>query len=274
MKTPSKEQSLAAAATVAIGLMLTGLGCRSTPDFSDIDAAQLPVPIYVCPRTKQPPVIDGDIDDPVWESVTPMGDFTCFGNRKGRPALRTTTRMCWDDQNLYVAFACLDIDVWSQCTARDATLLEEEAVEINVDTGGDGKLYRTIQINPRNAVTDLSTTASCDDNTTQISREENAEWNAANLRSAVAIKGTLTDRTDRDLGWTVEMAIPLANFADSAVVPPRPGDRWRMQFMRIDRSPALGAPELSAWSPTDTHDNTDRFGTVVFGWFPETPHKK
>jgi hypothetical protein len=52
----------------------------------------------------------------------------------------------------------------------------------------------------------------------------------------VWIDGTINDPTDRDHGWSVELAIPwvvLAEFAGKPS-PPKPDDIWRVNFSRVE----------------------------------------
>jgi len=50
------------------------------------------------------------------------------------------------------------------------------------------------------------------------------------------VLGTLNDPTDRDTGWTVELAIPWPVLAEYAhrPAPPRDGDQWRVNFSRVE----------------------------------------
>ena len=60
-------------------------------------------------------------------------------------------------------------------------------------------------------------------------------WDIAGLRTAVHVDGTLNDPSDRDSGWTVEIAIPWDVLAEAAgrPAPPAVGDIWRVNFSRV-----------------------------------------
>jgi hypothetical protein len=219
-----------------------------------------------CHRARSPITIDGKLDELAWESAAPMGRFTCFGTKSGDPEYETTTRVLWDDENLYVAFEATDPDIWSEITERDGPLWEGEVLEVYVDPDGDGRDYKEFEVSPLNAVIDLN-----------IEREEDgrvpdwkayAEWNAEGWRTAVTVDGDLTDRENEDRGWIVEMAIPFANFPSAASRPPEIGDTWRVQLYRIDRSNTLEEPEYSGWSPTDTFHRPSQFGFLTFAESP------
>ena len=51
--------------------------------------------------------------------------------------------------------------------------------------------------------------------------------------------GALNDNSDRDRGWTVELAFPWEGLrwlakADGRALPPRDGEVWRMDFSRFN----------------------------------------
>ena len=56
--------------------------------------------------------------------------------------------------------------------------------------------------------------------------------------------------SDHDRHWLTEVKIPLKNFAKVAArIPPRPGDRWRVNF---NRHGGKTNEQYSQWSPGDT----------------------
>ncbi|NOY79894.1 MAG: hypothetical protein GXP31_02695 [Kiritimatiellaeota bacterium] len=230
-----------------------------------LNTALPPIAETVCLRTSQPPVIDGRLDDPIWKAVPILDDFHLLGPGLRKPHSATRLRMCWDDTNLYLAFDAQDPDIWSDKTGRDEFLWEGEVVEFYIDPDGDGKHYKEFEINPRNAVLDLNIAQPTNGGVPLDDVKRFLRWNAAGLKTAVRVDGTLEDRTDADRGWQVEAAIPFASLVDSGAAAPRVGDAWRVQFFRIDRSRGLKKPDLASWSPTRLFHTPDRFGSVVFG---------
>ena len=92
------------------------------------------------------------LDDPVWQGATPL---TLVDSVDGKPTqLRTTARLTWDDEALYVAFDCEDPDVWGTFRNRDDPLYTQEVVEIFVDADADGRTYDEIEVSPHNVVFD------------------------------------------------------------------------------------------------------------------------
>src|SRR5438132_12060551 len=61
-------------------------------------------------------------------------------------------------------------------------------------------------------------------------------WDIAGLHIGVDIRGTLNRPGDRDEGWTVEIAMPWKILKEAAPgqKPPKAGDRWRVNFSRVE----------------------------------------
>ena len=58
------------------------------------------------------------------------------------------------------------------------------------------------------------------------------------MKTAVHVDGTVNDDSDRDRGWTVELAFPWRNMkwlaTDGRALPPKEGDVWRLDFSRFN----------------------------------------
>ena len=79
------------------------------------------------------------------------------------------------------------------------------------------------------------------------------QWHYPGKQTAVFIDGTVNDDTDRDRGWTVELAFPwrgmeLLAKADGRALPPKEGDVWRMDFSRFNQyKEAPPAQDSGGW---------------------------
>jgi len=251
----------------------------------------LPPPAQgVAVRAREPVLIDGRLDEPVWQQAESFPLAHCFLTKQGPPLYPTEAQVAWDEKNLYVAFVAEDPDIWSDHTARDAYLWEGEVVEVYLDPDGDLKDYKEFEVNPRCAVIDLNIPQGPDIGDV----DENLKWNAPGLQASVRAEGTINQRDDIDTRWTVELALAFADLLGAeAQVPnspisqfPKVGDTWRFQLYRIDRSNTLPggekkvppelaaggkqvhATEFSGWSATDTFHNPRRFGFLRFGANP------
>jgi hypothetical protein len=57
------------------------------------------------------------------------------------------------------------------------------------------------------------------------------------MKSVVHVDGTISDNSDVDTGWTVELAFPwkgMGPLAEGRSIPPQDGDTWRMDFSRFE----------------------------------------
>ena len=81
----------------------------------------------------------------------------------------------------------------------------------------------------------------------------NFNWHFPGKQTAVFIDGTLNDDSDRDRGWSVELAFPWRGMewfakADGRALPPKQGDEWRMDFSRFNRyKEAAPAKDSGGW---------------------------
>jgi hypothetical protein len=223
------------------------------------------LPTYVVKRATAPIRIDGHLDEADWQAAEPI---PLRETETGRvPNQATSVRALWDDDFLYVGFHCIDASIWSPYVLRNDPLWEQEVVEVFIDDNGNGITYLEYEINPRNALVDLSV----------INRDGNrdtirfmTEWDSLRLRHAAHVDGDPARNDTADRSWTVEWAIPWEDFATAPNLPPRDGDTFRANFYRIDRDHRPGAhpedDEYSAWSPTGAINFhvPKRFGTLAF----------
>ncbi|QSQ27838.1 carbohydrate-binding family 9-like protein [Pyxidicoccus parkwayensis] len=181
------------------------------------------LPEYAVGRVKKAPTIDGVLNDAAWKDARPV---VLVGSFDGRPArLRTEARLVYDDANLYVAFDIEDPDIWGTMRNRDDSIYEEEVVEIFLDANADGRTYNELQVSPHNVIFDAYFPA----------RRQGMDrsWDSG-MKTAVKVRGTLDNPSDKDEGWTVEMQIPFAHLAEVPHIPPQKGDRWRFNLYRLE----------------------------------------
>ena len=218
---------------------------------------QAPLPEYVTVRAAKPPVIDGKLDDAVWQTAKEQPLTRSFDG--GPVARKTTFRILYDDAFLYVAFRAEDPDVWGTLLKKDDPIYNEECVEVFLDADGDGKTYNELQVSPHNVNFDASFVARRSD------LAEAMKWESG-MTTAVFIKGTLDDDSDTDEYWTAEMKIPIANLTAVPHVPPQPGDRWRFNAYRLEHIARRTNVEGQSFSPLFIGDfhALPRFAWLVF----------
>jgi hypothetical protein len=212
------------------------------------------LPEYTVTRVKKAPVVDGVLDDEAWKGAKAV---TLVGSFDGRPArLRTQAKLVYDDANLYVSFDVEDPDIWGTMRNRDDSIYEQEVVEVFLDANADGRTYNELQVSPHNVIFDAYFPA----------RRQGMDlsWDSG-MKTAVKVRGTLDDDSDRDEGWTVEMAIPFNRLAEVPHVPPQPGDKWRFNLYRLEHH-GRKQVEGQAFSPLFIGDfhALPRFAWLVF----------
>jgi Carbohydrate-binding family 9 len=168
------------------------------------------------------------------------------------PRLATSLAVYYDDDFLTVVFQADDDGIVATFLGHDEPLWQEDAFEVFVAPDGLSP-YFEIEVNP------LGTTFD------------------ARIDSPDGVRATMTT----DIAWTCDGLFAALRRDDAvrmhAVIripfnalgrPPKPGQVWRANFFRIDRS-ATHADDFSAWqpamkTPADFHVAA-AFGALRFG---------
>lgn len=218
-------------------------------------AAQLPE--YRAKKVARAPAIDGQLDDPAWQEAVAVELVGSFDGRKTE--LRTTARLAYDAANLYVAFESEDPDAWGTLKSHDQPIYNEEVVEVFLDANGDGKSYNELQVSPNNVTFDASFVARRSDLQAAMAWE-------SGMKTAVQVRGTPNDPSDRDQGWSAEMQIPFSSLTEVPRLPPAPPDRWRFNLYRLEHLERQRRVEGQAFSPLFVGDfhHLPRFGWLIF----------
>jgi hypothetical protein len=153
-------------------------------------------------RARGPIAIDGAPSETVWSDATPLTYAVHPSTNEGT---RSTVRALWDDEFLYLAFDVSDTQV------ETATLdWNDDSVSVSINNGtfrcrqdaggtGEGGCQRALQLKPGT---------------------------------------TLTTPGDTDLGFTVEMRVPLTQVR----VIPNAGDIVPVDFLSVDHDGNPGGP--------------------------------
>ncbi len=187
--------------------------------------------VYVAGRVERPLSIDGRLSESAWRTAPRTGLFIDIeGDTRPQPALDTRAAMLWDDEYFYFAAWMDEPHLWATLLKRDSIIYRDNDFEIFIDPDGDQVDYDEFEINALGTEFDLRLTRAY-----RCGGGYDIEWNMAGLKSAVHLRGTLNDPSDRDSGWTVEVAIPWSCLADTSTVPcpPRDGDTWWVNFSRV-----------------------------------------
>jgi hypothetical protein len=236
----------------------------AAPQNGDTPVPELVVPFE--PPNEKAMTIDGHLTEHQWRDAARAGPFVepSTGSEAPAGSVRGEVRLFWNDKALFLGFTVEDRDVRGgfQAGAVDPHLWERDTIEIMLDPDGDGdnRDYYEIQVNPQNLVFDSQFDGYNSPRGGPNGPFGHEEWKSG-IESAVAVHGTMDDRSDTDRGYTVEIALPWASLTKAKAAPPRAGDTWRANFYAMEDNGG------SAWSPILNRGNFHRalrFGRLRF----------
>ncbi len=229
------------------------------------------------PHTSTPPVIDGMLDDAAWTQAGVIVSLQpAFGQQRDPAMDRVPTeiRLLWDEQALYIAFRCMDDDIYATGTiAHDGNIYEEDVCEVFVDPKGDGRQWIEIQVNALNQTLDLISLcvgdATCQPNGRLVSTTDLFAirgWEATGMHTA---SGRLREG-DTVIGWTVEMSIPASALTQRLGTSTLVAGEMRANLIRYDHQAKAGAATRNMlhmnWSPVVNgcpHISPAAMGTLI-----------
>lgn len=203
------------------------------------------LPVLTLPRWKQPPVIDGKMDEPVWSASAVASPF--YASETSVPApdnLMTQAMLAADVKALYIGFRCRaphpDLLVADQ-TRRDADgIWLDESVEIFLASPDAPERYAHFIINARGTVYD------------ELGFD--AGWNTP-IQASTHIDAE---------GWTAEVAIPWRSLPFEVNLNQTGKPLLRLNLGRNHNERGGAGVSHWAWSPTfGWFHNPQRFGAAV-----------
>jgi hypothetical protein len=244
---------------LALATLVSARGAETTPA-----PKTLPPPKHVViPKLHCSIKIDGELNESAWTNAASLQPF--FENDgSGKEREHTELRLWYDDTALYLAWLCRDVDIQATFTNRDSKFWEEEVAEMFITPNALNK-YFELQWNPLGGVFDAVITNMLDAKGVSKAFEGDWSFTAKGMRSAVKLKGTPNHSEDTDEFWQVEVMVPFNDLGQPA---PKPGDVWRGNFYRFNRTTGLAVEQLS-WSPTllPGFHQPGRFGFLEFGGY-------
>lgn len=193
----------------------------------EVDRLAPPAPTLTARRVSAPVTVDGNPNEADWSTAAWAANFTLYG--RALPVTQETrAAFLYDDQNLYVAFDCLDArmdQVVSLVKQRDADLYRDNAVELFLAATPERRDYRHFGVNTLGTI--LDETVDCRGPEAKFDLAWNPQWRVAVRR--------LGDR------WQAELAIPWT----ALEVQPQPGVVLGLNLTRMEGP----SQELSTWVP-------------------------
>lgn len=188
---------------------------------------------YGCAYTARPPAMNGDVESAAWRKAPWSEDFMDIEGPKHKPQpwLRTRVKMLWDKNCLYIGAKMEEPKLWATLTERDSVIFRDNDFELFLDPDDDNHQYVEFEMNALNTVWDLLLPKPYRDGGPAVNG-----FNIEGLRTAVKLDGRLNDPLRPAKGWSATIAIPWKAIKglSSKPVPPREGDRWRINFSRVE----------------------------------------
>jgi hypothetical protein len=179
------------------------------------------------PRFDAPPVIDGVLNDQIWQSAAVFGDFvqTNPGDNV-KPTHPTEFMMGYDTKNLYLAFRIIqDRKTVRATVARRDNIANDDYVLVHLDTFNDQRQAYLLFFNPLGIQMDGTFTEG---------RGEDYS-----LDIVMESKGVLTED-----GFTIEVAIPFKSLRYEA-------GKNKQWGLHINRRVKYNNNEYNSWMPTN-----------------------
>jgi len=212
---------------ILLGLVIC-LGCGAPSTRKNLDLA-LPKH-YVVSKAKEALTVDGLATEDAWEEAEWTDLFMDIqGPEHTEPYYQTRVKMLWDEAFFYVYAEMEEEHIWGDIEERDAVIFYNNDFEVFIKPNEDQPHYAEFEVNALGTLWDLFLTRPYRRNGPVLD-----EWDVNDTQIGIDVRGTLNDFSDRDDGWSVEMAIPIGpvngidrghRFGE--------GSRWRINFSRV-----------------------------------------
>ncbi|MFM2269351.1 MAG: hypothetical protein RL757_2792 [Bacteroidota bacterium] len=185
--------------------------------------------------------IDGKLDETDWQSATTSSDFWEFYPRRdGKAKRKTTARLVYDNDFLYVSFVCEDsVNYVISTLKRDVGFWDSDGVCVILDPINTHTNSFRFGVSPYGVQSDALIGAPSEE-----SEEWDTKWYAETQRTAT--------------NWTVEIAIPFKSLRYDVNK-----TTWGIQFVRNDTKHG----QYHTWTPVPVQFDgihTSYTGALVF----------
>ena len=183
---------------------------------------------YQTTRISDSPIIDGVLDDAVWNSIPEATDFVMVQPGDGtpsRPTHPTKVKLAYDDEAIYVAAYMIDNEpnrILRQFTQRD-NIEQSDFFLIDINTYNDGENQTRFVVTSAGAIADAKMTGYNEDYSYNVVWEGETSFD--------------------ENGWYAEIKIPYAALR----FPKKEEQLWSIQFLRS----ILHLNEIYTWNYID-----------------------
>ncbi len=212
----------------------------------------------VATRVATIPVVDGALDEAIWQEATIVTDFVQTEPVEGQPASeRTEVRILYDDQAIYIGVICFDSEpsrIITTDSRRDSGLGDMDSFQMILDTYHDqqnGFVFGTNAVGTQyDAQIRNEGQSGGGGGAPTLGRTSGGSGGGVNVNwdGSWDVKALITDT-----GWTAEFVIPLRTLRYGP-----PPQVWGLNFTRnIQRK-----RETVYWSPVSRIYNLTRLSSA------------
>lgn len=191
------------------------------------------LPSYKVARATTPITVDGKMDEEAWKNAQVVS-FDYF-YRADKPVDKQTTkfRMLWDDANIYLFYDAQDTSLTSREKNFDGRPYLDDCAEFFVVPVPDSlNMHFGFEINITEAAYDYVVLWQYYKNRTFFISGYNPTY-----KVKATFDGSLNDEKNKDKGWKMEFAIPIAALSNMQnIARPKAGVKWAFQAVRQDRN--------------------------------------
>lgn len=221
---------------------------------------------FTVAKTNMPITIDGKLEEEAWQKTEARSLDYFYRVEKPTDQQNSLFRMLWDEENLYVFFACEDQYITARETKRDGQPYLDDCAEIFLIPAPDSLyMHYGFEVNLYKASNDFIYL----NNIYQGKRGSVYAFDP-DFEVEVTVDGTINDNSDLDRGWTMEMAIPLRLFKGMHTFSPvEAGNQWAFLAIRQERNDAEGKRRTTStifpiYDISKNVHQPNRFGLMEF----------
>lgn len=202
----------------------------------------------IIPRIDVAPTIDGDLSDATWDKAVRIQSFWLGGTDEVAEK-QTTAWLAFDNDNLYIAYACEDEHVQTDKYPHDDKhIWMRDGVEVHLSPTRDPKNIYQFIFGPGGSTFELHSAAG--DYADQVAWNPPVVWEG---------KAKM-----QPFGYTAELRIPLAAVIDRDRYDVDRGTWWQVKLTRLDYG-GHDNVKLYSWTRIGSH-TSDKFslGDIYF----------
>lgn len=233
------------------------------------------IPKYTAFQTSEKITVDGKLNEGVWKSAKKTERFIDLISG-AKTIHNTQAAIVWDQEYLYIGFWVEEPNLAAKFKKRDSPIYNDNDIEVFIagddsyyefELNGFNTIYEAVFIwDDRYEKGEFSKIPEFQKDHKRVQpfngvgykthprgkRTGCFDWDFPGMKTAVAMNGTLNDKSDKDKEWTVELAFPWKGMAwlgkaDKRAVPPNDGDQWQIDLFRFNQYKA-DKKDSGGWS--------------------------